>query len=251
MLGRKSSITARLAAAVLASTLLLSACNLIELLDSDRQPKWYGYTPGESSEDKPDTRDIMEDFIEKIDESDLELPDRPETGSVGDVGKVLTTDYKVAVFPGDARYFSTPPKVFFANSAEFPSPPGGVINYSAQYPAPYFNWLSVRETGEWVEFSTTEDVSAIGIQLWGDYQDGVVEIQLDGQPIWEGDTFFDNCPQLDADGYRIVSPETCSGAFVYYIETSNLWPGKHTLRAVNAGGGETTVFFFGIGKVSP
>lgn len=255
MLGRKYSFTIRLAAVVVVFTLLLSACNLFELLDGDRGSQSYRDNPtanGEGKAGDPQVmREIMEDFVEAIDESDPEMPARPELGSVGDVGKVLTEDYKVMVFPGDARYFSTPPKIFFANTAEFPSPPGGEITYGAQYPAPYFNWLSVREAGEWIAFTSTENVIAIGVELWGDYQDGIVEIQLDGQPIWQGDTFFDNCPQLDTNGYRIVSPETCSGAWAYYIEASGLWPGKHTMRAVNAGGGETTVFFFGTGKISP
>lgn len=227
--------------------LSLASCNLYRLLNG---------TPIEESNSLPWATTVNPDdntprevtWTTPVDE---DMPAEIELGSVEDEGDIYKTDFTVKVYAGDARTFSRPPTVFYANTVEFPSPPGGVISCQAAFPNRYDNWLSVGGTGESVEITTTEDVEALGVQFWGDHVDGYAEVLVDGTLIWRGNTFYDNCPQLDENGNRIVSRETCSGAFTYYIEASDLEYGKHTLRVVNAGGGETTVFFFGIGKVKP
>ena len=115
---------------------------------------------------------------------------------------------------------------------------------------PYFQWMCLVDPGSWVQLESTEPVTAIGVQLFGDYADGWVSVLLDGNPIWRGNTQFENC-EFDENGERLVSGETCHGGYIYYVEASGLDKGIHTIRAENAGGGEMTIYFFGLGKVSP
>lgn len=89
---------------------------------------------------------------------------------------------------------------------------------------------------------------AIGVQLWGDYADGYAQVLLDGTPVWQGYTKYENC-DFDADGFRLISEETCHGGFFYYIEVEGLDKNVHTLRVLNLGGGKTTVAYFGVGNV--
>lgn len=181
----------------------------------------------------------------------METPTGPAPKGVeGLVGEILTDEFTVSVFGGNAAEFNTPPKIFIANYTEYPSPPGGKITYYADTVYPFYGWLSFPNIGSWIELRSTERTTSIGVEVWGDYADGWVVVSVDGIQIWSGNTKFENC-EFDSEGNRIVSPETCAGGFFYYIQASGLENTSHIIRAENAGGGEMTVYFFGLGLANP
>jgi hypothetical protein len=173
----------------------------------------------------------------------------PASPGVEGVGQVLTDQMTISVYKGDASQFSTPPEVFFANYEEYSSPLGSTIYYQGTA-YPFYTCLSFPDQGAWIALQTGDPIGAIGVQLWGDYEDGWVQVSVDGTPIWKGDTRYENCA-FDPDGNRVVSPETCSGGFFYYIQASGLERTAHVIRAENTGGGQMTIYFFGTGLVKP
>lgn len=176
-------------------------------------------------------------------EPDADMPVQPDFGTVEDVGDIQQTDFSVLVYAGNPATFSTPPTVYYANAGEYPSAPGGVVSYSAEIPLPFATYFSVRGRGSWMQLESTGPVTAMGVMLWGDHQDGMVEVYLDDTLIWTGDTYFENCN---------FETSVCEGAFDYYVEASELEPGIHRIRVVNVTDDmEATVWYFGIGKVNP
>ncbi len=177
-------------------------------------------------------------------------PEEPAPLGVEGVGEVMTDAFTVSVYEGYAGEFSTPPKISYANYEEYPPTLGTTIYYNASTVYPYYNWLTFPDNGAWIEMQTNEPVSAIGVQLWGDYEDGWVRISVDGTPIWQGNTNFENC-SFDTDGNRLVGPDTCEGGFYYYIQASALEITAHTIRVTNIGSEQMTIYFFGLGMAKP
>jgi len=179
-----------------------------------------------------------------------DTPEEPAPPGVQGVGELMTEAFTISVYEGNAGSFSTPPKVVFANYEEYPSPTGTTVYYNATYAYPYYNWLTFPDNGNWIEMQTMDPVTAIGVQLWGDYGDGWVRVSVDGTNIWQGNTNYENC-EFDAEGNRLEGPDTCEGGFFYYVQASGLEKKAHTIRATNIGAEDMTIYFFGTGMVKP
>jgi pSer/pThr/pTyr-binding forkhead associated (FHA) protein len=148
---------------------------------------------------------------------------------------------RVRLHVGDARFFTTPPDVVaYANTLQT-SPPGEIrITENCGASCWRYNeWVAVGEPGQYLEAEATVSVTAIGVQLWGDDNDGWARVLVDGQEMWVGEM-------------RGEDNQWPGGAFVRYLEIAGLAPGSHTLRVEPTGeGGPVTVYFFGIGEVKP
>ena len=177
--------------------------------------------------------------------------ENPEFDAVGeDVGDVLTDAYAVRVYKGNAAKFRIPPKYAYANALEYPSDKGLITYPPSDLIFPAGSVVSLHEPGLWIEMAYSEPATAVGVEFIGDFQDRWARVLVDGTPIWRGNTFFENCP-FDENGVRQVHPDKCKGGFIYYIEASGLENTTHTLRVENAGDGEVSIWFFGLGKVKP
>ena len=103
----------------------------------------------------------------------------------------------------------------------------------------YYQWIGLMSKGSLLEATTTIDATAVGVQFWGNQNDGWARVLADGTEVWKGDTF-------GADGYWP------GRAFAKYLEVSGLAVGKHTIRVENlgqtgaGGGSDMTIYFFGL-----
>ncbi len=142
---------------------------------------------------------------------------------------------------GDARMFSTPPEVIaYANTQASPAPPEIAIDEDCGEDCFRFNeWIGFRGANQWIEGYATVPTTAIGVQFWGDANDGLARVYLNGTEIWSGDT-------------RGEDNQWPGGAFVRYLEISGLPEDNHSLIVESLGeGGAVTLYFFGIGAVIP
>jgi pSer/pThr/pTyr-binding forkhead associated (FHA) protein len=147
----------------------------------------------------------------------------------------------VILHVGDARMFSTPPEIIaYANSQASPAPPEIAIDEGCGEDCWRFNeWIGISEANQWIEGHATVPTTAIGVQFWGDGNDGLARVYLDGTEIWSGDT-------------RGEDNQWPGGAFVRYLEISGLAETNHSLIVEALGeGGQITLYFFGIGAVTP
>ena len=142
---------------------------------------------------------------------------------------------------GDARAFSSPPEgVAYANVNDT-SPPAEVTITDSGGLWRFHGWIALMEKGQWIEANIQANASNVGVQFWGDTNDGWGRVLVDGQEVWRGNTY----------GSDVNYP---GSAFVKYLEISGLTPGTHTVRVENlgqvgAGGGDdVAVYFFGYGS---
>lgn len=143
-----------------------------------------------------------------------------------------TLEATVSVHPGYARKFATQPDVYVdANKDEKLPPEGFLLSHSEDSISYGLNRVLWGE-GSWVEISTGQPVSAMGVQIYGDHTIGWARVLFDGQEIWRGDTS------------EIWAYQGRNGG---YIEVSAFEPGLHTLRVENMGFDyhPVTVAFFG------
>jgi len=118
----------------------------------------------------------------------------------------------------------------------------GTVNVADMEPDPQVNLLALTGKGSWVEFFFAEPATAIGVQFWGDENDGSARILVDGDDpeqhqVWEGNT--------------VGNPKT----YKDYIEIVGLEHKPHTLRIEATGeigqpGGDAhvTIAAFGLGE---
>jgi len=135
---------------------------------------------------------------------------------------------------GDARGFGL--DIAYANTEYSGNHPEIQISTGGS-PEQYFEWIFLINSTDWIEanFITTK-INSIGIQFWGDQNDGWASVFLNGILIWNNNTHGkdDKWP---------------GGAFVRYLEIPDLQPGSHTLRVKNNGAGHVTIYLFGLGNV--
>jgi hypothetical protein len=174
---------------------------------------------------------------------DLEQPEQPAAqipglGTVVQEGDSLTNEYRVSVFYGNAVEFQNPPRLrAFANAADYASPTGIQITHSpGERVMVYLQWVWLLDEGLWLQMETAGSETALGVQIWGDTDDGWVNVLVDGNPVWKGFT-------RGEDEYYP------GGAYVYYVQVADLPLGPHTMRVENAGEGPSSVYYFGVGEV--
>jgi len=141
---------------------------------------------------------------------------------------------------GDARYADDPPmQIAYANT-RYATPPSAVtIRDSGGEFWRMNEWVALMNGGDWIEATHSgTGITSVGVQFWGDNDDGIARVLIDGVERWTGDTYGEN------GSYP-------GGAFVNYLYFMDLGPGPHTIRVeavgqATAGAGDNvTVMYFG------
>ena len=148
---------------------------------------------------------------------------------------------RVTLHTGDARTFSVPPEAIAYANIEHSTPPAEitVVENCGATCWRYNEWLALKDPGQFIEVESAMDTTAIGVQLWGDDNDGWARVIVDGEEVWSGEM-------------RGSDNQWPGGAFVRYLEVAGLEPGNHMLRFEPIGqGGAVTAYFFGVGEVTP
>ncbi|GAB4579306.1 MAG: hypothetical protein Fur0022_20440 [Anaerolineales bacterium] len=121
----------------------------------------------------------------------------------------------VLAYPGDSRFFETPPDLsVLANTSEFPAPEGITLRFhpaSISYGVNRILWWD----GPWIEMTTDLPFAAMGVQFLGEPPMGWARVLFDGVEVWNGKT-----ADLGFQKYRHGG----------YLEISGFAPGPHTLR---------------------
>jgi len=127
----------------------------------------------------------------------------------------LTGPLRVIVHEGDARQFSDLLDTI-VNASGVGLLLAEDVNLSFSKKSILYGYNRVLWTeNDWVEVSTDQPFSSMGVQFLGDYVIGWARVTFDGEEVWRGDTS------------RIWS---AFGRFGGYIEISGYEPGEHTLR---------------------
>ncbi len=102
-----------------------------------------------------------------------------------------------------------------------------------------YTGVVLLEPGSAIEATWQEPAVAVGVQLWGDHNEGCALIRVDGTPVWIGDT-----------------RESSAGNFEGYIEIGGLEARPHVVAVENSGAtpqcaraGHVTVVAFGRGAI--
>jgi hypothetical protein len=147
------------------------------------------------------------------------------------------TAQSVSLYDGDARSFDDPPDVVAYANVNQVSPPSGVTITDSGGLWRYYEWVALEEQGDWIEAACTiVGTTAVGVQFYGDSNDGWARVLVDGTEVWTGDTY---------------GPGVGPDSFIKYLEVSELTPGSHTVRVENmgingaGGGNDVTIYFFG------
>lgn len=140
---------------------------------------------------------------------------------------------------GDARDFDTPPDLIVVANVETEEPPSAVEITDSGDITRDDDAVTLTDDGQWIEAAITSDeVTSLGVQFWGDEESGWARVSVDGRTVWRGSTYGED------------------GDFVRYLEVADLEPGSHTVhveatgRMGSGGGDEVTVAFFGFSPVS-
>ena len=102
-----------------------------------------------------------------------------------------------------------------------------------------YTGVVLLEAGSAIEAAWLEPAVTVGVQLWGDHNEGCALIRIDGRPVWIGDT-----------------RESSAGNFEGYIEVGGLEAIPHVVTVENPGAtgqcaraGHVTVVAFGRGAI--
>ena len=130
------------------------------------------------------------------------------------------TGQSIRLINGDIRSAQNPPIVFVYANPGYGTRPEGFSVTTDGTTVNYDAWIFLYDNG-WIGATKLVDVNCIGVQFWGDDNDGWARVLLDGFEIWRGDTY----------GTILSDPNS----FVKYLEVCNLLPGKHTVRVEHMG----------------
>lgn len=161
--------------------------------------------------------------------------------AAGTAGVLAQSD---ELIEGDAREFDTPPDLIVYANVESEAPPADVEITDSGDITRDAESITLTEDGQWIEAAITSDeVTTVGVQFWGDDEGGWARVMVDGRSVWRGSTHGDDA-------------EWPGGAFVRYLQITDLEPGSHTVhveatgRMGKGGGDDVTVAFFGFSPVS-
>ena len=155
---------------------------------------------------------------------------------------VASAGVNAVLHDGDARNFADAPDVIAYANTEHTTPPSEFQITTSGSIWRYHQWIALMQEGSWVEAKTTVATDTVGIQFWGDTNDGWARVLVDGSEVWTGSIY-------GSDG------NYPGGAFIKYLDISGLDSSTHTIRIENmgingAGGGDDVcIFFFGMKKV--
>jgi hypothetical protein len=141
---------------------------------------------------------------------------------------------------GDARNFTDPPDLVAYANTDHTAPPEGVTIHAECGSGGcwrYYQWIAFGSSSTYVEAIYGQPTTSIGVQFWGDTNDGWARVLVDGQEVWVGNTHGEdsNWP---------------GGAFVRYLNISGLEKSVHTIRVEGMSQGDVTLYYFGFGPTS-
>ena len=207
-------------------------------LDDDGQIDYFYYIEeGPTLLDENDSDDL-----DKAEEVAISAP--PATVPAF-AGKCPVLDNSCVGQPQETRIYSSPgwvmgtdyqPKVTApANYFDYPSPEGITLTNGG---GSGFQQAIILVGGQYLEATTSNSYSAMGVQPHGESTIGWARVLFDGVEVWRGDT---SSYWHDAEAY----------VHAVYIEVRCYPPGPHTLRIealgiAGSGGGQTVpIAFFG------
>jgi len=207
-------------------------------LDDDGQIDYFHYIgEGPTLLDENDS-----DELDKAEEVAISAP--PATAPVF-AGKCQVLDNSCVGQPQETRIYSSPgwvmgtdyqPKVTApANYFDYPSPEGITLTNGG---GSGFQQAIILAGGQYLEATTSNLYSAIGVQPHGESTIGWARVLFDGVEVWRGDT---SSYWHDAEAY----------VHAVYIEVRCFPPGTHTMRIealgiAGSGGGQfVPIAFFG------
>jgi hypothetical protein len=207
-------------------------------LDEDGQIDYFHYIEeGPTLLDENDSDDL--DHAEEV---AISAP--PATAPVF-AGKCQVLDNSCVGQPQETRIYSSPgwvmgtdyqPKVTApANYFDYPPPEGITLTNGG---GSGFQQAIILVGGQYLEATTSNSYSAMGVQPHGESTIGWARVLFDGVEVWRGDT---SSYWHDAEAY----------VHAVYIEVRCYPPGTHTLRIealgiAGSGGGQTVpIAFFG------
>ncbi|MBN2556250.1 MAG: right-handed parallel beta-helix repeat-containing protein [Anaerolineales bacterium] len=141
---------------------------------------------------------------------------------------------------GDARYADDPPMIIAYANTRYVSPASGIsVRDSGGEFWRMNEWVALMNGGDWIEATHAGTaITSAGVQFWGDNDDGLARVLVDGVERWVGSVYGEN------GNYP-------GGAFVNYLYFTDLGSGPHTIRVEAVGeetmgvGDNVTVMFFG------
>jgi len=207
-------------------------------LDEDGQIDYFHYIEeGPTLLDENDSDDL--DHAEEV---AISAP--PATAPIF-AGKCQVFDNSCEGKPQEIRIYSSPgwvnssnyqPEIqASANYFDYPSPEGITLTNGG---GSQFQQAIILTGGQYLEATTSNPYSAMGVQPHGDSTIGWARVLFDGVEVWRGDT---SSYWHDAEAY----------VHAVYIEVRCYPPGTHTLRIealgiAGSGGGQTVpIAFFG------
>lgn len=173
------------------------------------------------------------------------VPDE-EYDSLGDITtndevlnspECVSDGFCVSLYGGDAISFQDPPDdIIYTNYEEF-LPPTDVVMSSSEGTTTWYTGRILWKEGDWVEITASGNLSAIGVQVFGDETIGWAKVVFDGVEVWRGNT---------------STAWTDGTVHAVYIEVFDFGHGSHTLRieslGIDGGGGGISipVSYFGL-----
>jgi hypothetical protein len=213
--------------------------------------QFWDFMGASTSSDKEDpskgaTEDVTVEWVDP--DAELVSPDDPGDpgggpGGGGAVGSLedpepfecLGTGIETRALTGFLLEMSNPPEVYtYANVEEHPPLEGIQVSFS-EGSTGYGRNRILWQAGDWIEVSTSEPFSTIGVQMHGDATVGQARVLFDGVEVWRGTT----------------AVQWVEERYALYVEVGCFAPGAHTLRIESlgldgGGGGESvSVSYFG------
>lgn len=201
-------------------------------IDDDGKIDYFHYIDGDPvTLDYNDSEDL--DMAKEIDISAPPMVDPVMIGKCGAaqaVNQCTGSDIQVDVFDQYINESSDPPEIIAeANAAEYASPPGIDVTFGGGTTAWGINRI-LWSQGDWVEATTSDAYTAIGVQAHGDATIGWARVLFDGAEVWSGST---------------AASVIAEGRFGVYVEVRCFSPGTHTIRmeslGIDGGGGGMSV----------
>jgi hypothetical protein len=207
-------------------------------IDDDGKIDYFYYI-----DDHPVTLDeYTSDDLDMAPEVDIAVPPSQATVSRGTcqqaqappaqcTGDGIEVDVQVAYVIESA---SASDVFVWADSAAYPPPPGIEVHFGGDTSTWYESRI-LWSPGGWIEASTSNEYSAIGVQVQGNETIGWARVLFDGVEIWQGNM-----------AAQLIDPIR-HGA---YVEVRCFSPGEHRIRVealgIDGGGGMSVpVAYFG------
>lgn len=161
------------------------------------------------------------------------------TNQTFNMSKGANGSMEVQLLEGDARNLQIKPEIIAFANTTYSHPPKGVTITNSSGPiwsSPDGQLIALLEKDQWIEATYSDkNINMMGIQFYGDSNDGWAKVLVDGAQVWSGNT------------YNLYK----------YLQISDLTLGHHTIRLESMGikgsnkagnGTNVQVAYFGFGK---